>query len=448
MGELDDAGFRELTAADAVPTAVEVTARTSVDFSFTSGEGGAVRSAVAVPESVACFSVGAVTGSVTTSDSPILSLLNGIVGVDLTAISAAGVADIGSARIPLLQLALALGVGELDQLLDLEPITVGRLVLAMATVLERDSANTATVELLNGLATLPVGEVPLRLADILRIDPDAASALQLDVSALQLLTATLFVAGKAKTDGSEGTYANAIGVPSLTLAVPPAAPLIRLTARIGIIEPPTIACGRAAPETEAQSAQIRLYLRGDVLESAMDSLPGEIAGVALAVDLELGRATGQLTAIRCAPSGGVDEAEVNVQTALLHVDVDLAVTLPGLKPTAEVDHAAIGSTAARTVTLSWTDLQAPHSATVPVRAPLASLGLASLVPGLSTDLWVVDKLLLEPLTDLLIRPLLVGIDLVLTPTVNFLGSLLGLDLSGVDVRGEARPNCRFSTLRG
>jgi uncharacterized membrane protein len=454
VGQFVPLGASEL---DAVPTAVRVDAGAGVDFAFAPGRGTATRSAVASPTAVACFSVGAVAASLSSSDSPLLSLLKGIVGVDLTAISAEGIVDIGNVSVPLLALATELGVGSLDELVDLGPITVGDLAVAMAAVLAEDTSNAAVVELLDGIASLPVGQVQLVLGEILSLGPGATSALNLDVGVLDLVTAALFVAGRHTTEGGEDE-SHAIGVPALSVSFPPGpSPLISLSAKVGVIAPPRIACGTPGLNTLAESAQIRVFLSGQVLRSAIDERDGfwdtlaKIAHVKLDLDLALGQATGRLDAVRCGVAGAYDEIDVAVQTALLRADVSLDVeVLWGLinPDPVVIDDATIGTTSTALETLRWQPAPDDTLPSAQVRAPLSSLGLATLVPRVKSGLWLLDILIVNPLVDLIVKPLLQGADAILTPVVNALSRLLGLSLSGADVRGEARPNCNSARLVG
>ncbi|MFI5427313.1 pilus assembly protein TadG-related protein [Aeromicrobium sp. UC242_57] len=209
------------------PTAVKATATSSVDFAFVSGSGTAARSAIATVDPGVCFSVGSFLASLDTNESALNSILGGIISADLRVLSPAGVATVRGIEVPLLGIATELGVGTADALLALPQLTVARFITAMAAVLTRQG-NTAQANFLNAIA-LRVPTANLNLADILSIAPGNNSALNLNVSVLELLGASLFVAN--------GTHA--IAIPDLGLNLG----LLNVAAKATIIAPPKTACG-------------------------------------------------------------------------------------------------------------------------------------------------------------------------------------------------------------
>lgn len=453
LGQIDANGvFTELTALTARPTAVEVSAETDVDFTFVGGSGGAIRSAVAVPGSVACISVGAVAASLDTNQWPLSRLLGSIVGeADLDVLSPGGVLDLKSLRVPLLGVAAELEVATVDELVSVPGLTIGRFVLAVAEVLQDSEGRTAGVKLLEGIAALDVGNVALTLGDILDIAPGSDAALNLHANAFELVQAALFVAGK---DDNPEDVENAIAVPGVSVAVPPppATALVELETRISIVEPPTIACGPADGTTTARNAQLRLHLTGALLSKAGWPLGLRllVRDIDVHLRLDLGVAEARLDRVTCASGapGAVDNVVLSGTTAILETELVLELELLAglLRPEIGVGPTtSVAQTTFQEQSLSFS-ADGPRP-TKTVSAELTSLGLGSVTPTVRTGLWLIDAVLGD-LLGLVVRPLIAGLDLVLTPLVNLLTSTLGIDLASVRLAGESLPDCNFATLRG
>lgn len=314
MGYLDASGGFTSVPYPTVPTAVRVTASTSVDFSFAPGSGGASRTAVAETRSNTCFSVGSFLLGLDTSAGTLTSLLNPILGdTSLTAVSYRGLANADVSLLELIE-APSLDVGTLDGLLSAGDITVGDLMLASAEALQNrgDSDSLAAATLLNQLvSTTVVGNVVVDIADIIDLTTAGDGALDADLNVLDLIGGALTVA-----NGS-----NFVGVPALNLSLPN---LANATSSVSIIEAPHLACGGAG--AEASTAQVQVNASGTVGRTLAIPLGGTVTiGGPLSLSAMLGSATATLGDVSCDP----DIIPITTDTALSSLTQSLSLGVTG-----------------------------------------------------------------------------------------------------------------------
>lgn len=432
LGKVDAmTGVFSVVGPSEVPTAVRVTAGTSVKFTFVSGSGQTARSAIATVDAQACFVIGGYAAALNSAQSPLLRALD-VAGVDLTVIGSGGIAAIDSATVPLLGLATALGVGTPAELTNLN-VSLLTFVKAAATAI--GSSNTAAVTALNALALELSGLPPMKVGDILGLESGDNSALGLGVNALDLITAALFIAGKG----------HAVAIPGVTINLPGLATLGIVST---IIEPPKIACGRPGKAT-AHSAQIRLALDGDVLKV----LTG-LANAKLHVGVTVADAVGTLSSIRCNVVGAGPKLVVDTSSGVAGVDVGLTAKLSLLLATAKLDvQVGPSSVAPRGPQPLTLQFAAPPSTALPKTAMtggLTSLGLSSLDPKvtLTPDLLGLLSGVLDLVLSGVLTPILAALDSTLATLLSPVLDLVGIRLGGAEVSAAGMPSCNSPQLNG
>jgi len=427
LGFVDEATgqFSEAAPGDR-PNAVRAIAATTVGFSFVQGEAETSRSAIARLDPAACFSVGSFAASLASSDSPLLSLVNEALGINLTVLSADGIATLREAEVPLLALASELNVGGAEELLDAD-VTLGQFAAALATVLNQ-SGNTVAAELLNSAIGSKVNAVPgtFKIGEILDLGAGEGAALDVGANVLELVGAGLLVA-------SQG---NAVTLPaSITI------PLIAtLEVSLKIIEPPQIACGRPG-EATARAAQVELSLDGEILK-----VVSGVINPRLSVDIGVAAASGTLASIECGSSTTGHQISVDATSGLVTTDVEVALrVLLGGSVKIEVGP---GMAAQRDESIPLV-FEPPPSTALPsgtISGQLSSLGLAGLSPRVTTS-GLIGGLLGGILSGLL-TPVLGAVDTLLTPALNPILKLLGVELGGAEVVAAGRPSCDAPKLVG
>ncbi|MBV7502276.1 TadG family pilus assembly protein [Achromobacter sp. ACM05] len=175
----------------------------------------------------------------------------------LDVLDAAGLANVNITPAGLLEalglpLSAVAGVGTPEQLAALNTLTLGQLLNATLSVIDKQATATADVALLRNAINTVLAVMPLNLPvkllgdggvlDLHVAGGDARAALQAEVNALNVLETALVIA-------------NGSNLINLGLSVP----LLGLDARVRIVEPPSVGVGGVG--TQAISAGIRVYLR-------------------------------------------------------------------------------------------------------------------------------------------------------------------------------------------
>ncbi|MEU4418766.1 hypothetical protein [Nocardia salmonicida] len=253
LGELDlDTGEFEEVGPAFPPTAVKITSSSSVNYLLRSGEGATSRWAVAQSTQIGCFSVGSVLLNLETSNS---ALLNPLLG-NLLGTSALGYNGLAAANIELLDLVAALEVGTPQEMAEMS-VTAGEFFVALGKVLAQQG-DTIRLGLLESITAQVDPLQQFSLGDIFSIGQGAEDAVGAKLNLLQLVEATAFLA-----DGD-----HAVTVPGLVLAVPGVTSLVTT---LEIIESPRIYCGEANTGKKAETAQVTLHVRGNLVGSACGS---------------------------------------------------------------------------------------------------------------------------------------------------------------------------------
>ncbi|MBD7952828.1 hypothetical protein H9654_01315 [Stenotrophomonas sp. Sa5BUN4] len=253
----------------------------------------------------AVFSVGSQLLRVD-GNTPLGSTLK-LVGVDLDQTTLLGYDGLAQARVTPGGLLQALGIpvdanisiGDFNALLAAHKVSLGRLVDATASVLARSGVAGADLRLLrNALATkLDLDALAVQLgsdasgsglfAKVTAPDGSASSALQADVSALDLLTTGITIA----SDG-RGVSINQLNLLGDAVSV-----------RTGVVEPPSIGIGGVG--ATAYNAQVRVVADVDtngirILGLGLGQLLGNLGiRVKLPVHADVTNAMGTLVSLQC-----------------------------------------------------------------------------------------------------------------------------------------------------
>lgn len=451
--------------AGQAPNGVVVIAGASVGFAFGGVTGitsaDVQRSAVAVAEESACFSIGSYAARLDTSSSALLNpILEGVLGggINLDVLSYNGIVD---ADVSLLDLAIGLGLGSVDELLAAN-VNAGDLLIAAANVLQADG--TSDVNVLN-LVAAQLGGLTVSLGDLVSAEPGTGAAETATINALDLLAGTVLVA-----NGS-----SALSIPELAANLPLTG--TDLTTSLSIIEKARQRCGKRGGT--ADTAQVALSV-GGTLASLPDVL-GLTAAATADIGVNVASARGTLTDIICGSETAADPSGEDVQVtsgvvgASTSVTVDLSgnvlgATVPGLDALASITlsgrvtlTAATGDpSTVRTAEIRVPNTPAEWGEAYPVGSGDLGLNTAQVDADWESGPTVTVKLLGIPivlnanqtaalLTDVLsalvssvVDPLLTAVnDSLLRPLFD----LLGLNVGGADVFGQ-RPYCSHPSLVG
>jgi uncharacterized membrane protein len=293
--------------AQAAATAVQVQTTGNVAFFFAPGSVTPAATAVWTggPAETG-VSIGTTLASFNTANSALLNpLFSGLLGgsVDLTAVGYQGLAG---ANVTLGQLAAALNIGSVSQLLTTQ-ITYGQLLTAEAKALgtgPQGATVTAEIAALNGLvATAAGGSFPttFSIGQLINVaDPGAGSAADISSNVLGLITAGAEIA--------QGTGANAkaINIPNVDLGL---AGLTTTNVSASVIQPPQMAYGPVGTSATTSQVQVALTMTVDVPLVATVTIP-------LTVTAASGTAT--IAQITC-PGSTPPEFSVDTQALTLNL---------------------------------------------------------------------------------------------------------------------------------
>lgn len=309
LGKLASDGSFVAVSAGEVPSAVRVTAHTDVDFGIAPGTGAANRSAVATADESACFSIGSYAARLDTKSSALLDgILEGILGggVNLDVLSYTGIAN---ADVSLLDIALQLGMGSVDELLT-SNVSAATLLIAAADVLTADGVANANI--LN-LVAAAIGGASIAVGDLVALESGAGAAATATINALDLLAGTVLIA-----NGS-----NAISVPALTTNLPLSG--TGLTTSLSLIEKPRTRCGRRG--STADTAQLSASISGTLL-SGQSALGLGVTGTT-SIAITAASARGTLTDIICGSETAADPSgeDVRVTSGAVGASVNLNLSV-------------------------------------------------------------------------------------------------------------------------
>lgn len=472
-GVIDGSGDFDALSPSA-PNAVRVTARGGVSFSFVGGDGAVVRAAVAQAEERACLSVNSYAASLNSGDSWLLStLLGDVLGSDLVLQVLDPDAGLANLNVDLLDwfdvlgplVGVDLNAASFDEIANTR-VSVSRIALAAAEVLERGTGSTAQVTLLRQLAgglDLGVSDIDLTLGDLLELDTAGSAAVDLGLNVLDLVAAGIAVAN--------GENVVAANLPiNLTVPEDAGGPLagqgISLSVGLKVGQKEVVSCAR-----EVESSQISLVLAGNL---ANVNLGLARASIPLRIEVDLAKVVAERQKIRCTPRGR--EIDLRVASSLLGLDLNLGVLdhpefdddpllvnllgilgLEGLNVFKGSVRAYTGTPPLRPAVDRVLAIEdGDYSAQIP--ASTTGLGLPAIYTD--TELRLIDNLplvdgilnsvvtpLLDPVLDalleLVVNPLIRTVDTwLLAPLLD----LLGLNLAGGAVRANPLVECGLPVL--
>lgn len=282
-------------AASTPLNALQVVVSQPVSFLFLVGQTRTLTAtATAQATNIRSFSLSTSVASL--SGGMINGLLNALLNTNLN-LDVASYQGLATAQIKLLDLATALGVSSMNDLLNAQ-VTVAQLAKAMATVLGQGNIVSANVtNALNTIASVSTGTTTIHLGNtssqngLLAVglgDPQAAATAT--VNALDVLMAAAEIAN--------GTSAINLGA-ALNLS-----PIASVTAQAQVIQPPVIAVGEAGTypngsyRTSAHSAVVRLYLNVALLNLSIP-LVATINALNLPIYIEVGQGNAYLQTTQC-----------------------------------------------------------------------------------------------------------------------------------------------------
>lgn len=417
---------------------VSATSPHTNQFPFVSNGESVTRRAIAGNQPEAEFSVGSTLASVDTQKSfldPVLgSMLGGAAALNLSAVSYSGLVA-GNVSLEALQTQLLSAypaVGTPTGLLN-TPIKVADLFTATATVLHNQP---------NALAEAEVNHIPISLIPNLKTvtlgklislsQPGNDSALATTLNVFNIVTGSAEVAN--------GT--NFVSVPGMTANVPGVA---TVSTSLYAIQPAQSARGPVG--TEAQNSQVKVRLHVDLLPITVVLTS---VTVKLDIDFSAGSAKGVLTAIQCATA----PASISISPTTSGAGIGLAGTiLPPVGGTLT----ATGTVAATAPPASPLNYLYPTQFQPPVGpAPFSRhVGAATLKLSPSSPLSVSGSGgVLAPAVALVVQPLLptifTTVDAVISPLLQPVLQVLGLDLASADISAidifPTPPSCGGPTL--
>ena len=284
---------------------VEATLPVTPFFGFARFDGiNATAIAASQGQPIAAFSVGSSLLNIDPS-SPLGTLLGTALGssLGLQLLSYNGIANANISLLGLVK-ALPVDIGTVNSVLTTQ-VTVTDLLTAYVNALSQSSsASTIDLAFVNqqvAAIELQLGNIPINLGQILNVDAtteDPNVALNVDVNALDILSAVVLAA-----DG-----ANAVALPATSISIPGVA---TISLALSIVEPPQIGVGGVG--TVAHTAEIRLDLDVTALSTPIN---GQQL-LDLPLYLEVAPTDGTITAIECnvPGSGGANSDSVTITAA-------------------------------------------------------------------------------------------------------------------------------------
>lgn len=421
-----DSGVFVPTTGTGIPNAVQITASARVDYVLRQGDLATSRSAIGMNEKTACIAVGSYAAQVKSNSS---SLLSALVGdkLGINVVSYQGLADV---NFMLSQLAVQLGVGDVDGLATVDRIAVGDFYLAIAEVL-RANGNTAAANLVGGTLRANVSSLPpIDLGGLVSVHNPGDAVLDARMNVLDMVSGAAFLA-----DGD-----NFVSIPALSVNVNPSGlSSTNLTlSDVKVIQTPVVSCGRLG--TKAYNSQIELTFGGTLASIAIPNPGIALATVTGTISLKttVALAEGTLTEIDCKQGTPTnpDKVTVGTHTQLLRPELTLGLSVkPLLLP-------AVPLTVSVRSAEQFTDI--PVVVNLPpnvqhMDAGASKLEGATITMGPSSLLSTV----LNAVTSSIVTPVAKGIDSMINGSLR---NVLGIDVASADVFAFPRPQCRSSRL--
>ncbi|MBZ5733173.1 pilus assembly protein TadG-related protein [Nocardioides sp. TRM66260-LWL] len=449
-------GSISITTAEDIPSATRVTAGTRLAFAFAPGTGAANRSSVAVTDSSACFQIGTYAAAVRSGSSTLLNPLLSAINSNLN-LTAAGYSGLASTAIDLSDLAVALGVGTVDQLAT-TTVSYRSFYLALAQVLTKNG-QTANVTLLNTLAASVSSTATFAIGSLLALGTGSNAAVSASTNLLDLVAGSAFL-----INGS-----NLVSLPVST-SLPG---LATATAQVKVIQNIMKYCGRiGAQETTATppgTSQASVTLSSNLAGSTI-TIPlvgtvsaGSPSGRPVQIAVNLAPTSATLTSVRCLSGSSTAQGlTLAMDNGLLTSSISVplrvqgSVSLAGLVGLVSVD-----ITTNVTVSTQVSPTSTTFTITIPPQAfdTVYSTGTGDLTLGSTTakvGTAVTATLLglpitlstaqldsiLNPVISSVVSPLITGVNSALVAPLT---NLLGVRVGGADVIVDSTPPLSCST---
>ncbi|WP_232231919.1 TadG family pilus assembly protein [Burkholderia sp. WSM2230] len=318
-----NAGQSYFAASGSPINALQVVVSRPVPFLFLIGQTRELSaSAVAQATNVRAFSLS--TSIASLSGGLLNGLLNALLGSNVN-LDVGSYQGLATAQVKLSDLAAALGVASMSQLLQTQ-VTVAQLATAMATALGQGNAASASVSSgLNTIANASTGSTKVNLGDttgtsgLLAIglaNPEAAASATINALDALMIAAEI----------AHGSSAVNLGT-ALNMS-----PVANVTAQARILKPPVIAIGEAGtypdgtPRTSAHSASVQVYLNVQLvnvnvgLGSGFPSLVN-VSLLNLPIYLEVAPGTADLQTTQCSTQKATSYSWISVTPGLLSLCV-------------------------------------------------------------------------------------------------------------------------------
>ncbi|MEQ5838156.1 pilus assembly protein TadG-related protein [Paraburkholderia acidicola] len=444
--------------------AAQVTVSQSVPYFFFGPARALSATATAQATNIGAFSL--TTSLAQLSGGAINGLLNSLLGTSLS-LSVASYQGLAATQVTLQNLAVALGVGSISELLNAK-VTVGQLATALLVAAGQGTALSASVSTALGtiVAAIPPG-TQISISSILSLglgDPQAGASASIGV------LDALIVAAEVANGSSTIDLGAALNL----------GPIATVSAQAKVIEPPIIAVGEAGlypngkPRTTAHSAQVRVYLNIQLLQLNLGIV--SISALSLPIYIEAANGTAYLQSTQCSTSKATSQSVVVARAGVATICVgnDAAGNLTNTSTTTSclqpvpISHinvlgipllgAAVGDPSQTPPTGLLLQLQAPQSTTLTFNAVVGdgddyqstnvnAVGgavngiLTQVVSQLATSVYVTvlgipligSNSLLSPLLSgvlgivaTLLSPVLNSLDAILVPLLQVLGVQIGV----------------------
>lgn len=264
-------------ASPASDTAVRVQVSAPVKYAFSPGSGTPSATGYWMSTAFAGVSVGSTLASVSSQQSLVGPLLNGLFGLDLSAVGYQGLATSNVTMGQLLRAVpaanIGLTAGTVSQLLGAQ-LSYADLIQLTATALSQNTTDptaAANAAFLDGLVSAVeglnlTGTVSLGQLIYLAV-PGTASAADASLNVLALITADAEVA-----NGNQAVAVSLAGT-GIVLPLPTGATMVGVSAQASVVSPPVVAYGPVG--TTARTSQVAISVDEEV------TLPVSLAGVGL-----------------------------------------------------------------------------------------------------------------------------------------------------------------------
>lgn len=444
FGKMNSAsGAFSTVGAEDIPSAVRITASTSVGFGFVPGASDTHGIAIATSaDPNLCFSIGTKTLALNTAQSALSPLLDDLLRVNIEAVGYQGIVNLRNASVPLADVLVELKLGSVDEVLSTN-VSLVKFIAATATVLGKEDPVQAQL-----LEAIEIGrdELELTVGDIVDLGTNSdLGSLSADINVFDLITAGVIAAN--------GREAIGVSIPGV--------------AELKITEPPKSACGRKG--AFAQSAQVRLDVDTGLNPAYLP------VGARLQTRLEVGAGKATLDGMECDPDEAVFSAETGVADLLFPEGTDstlkltvskneflqgipqpikgLLWTLLLLVPELDIDVDIQGNVISRTdeVTFDYPpDGSVPAPISVPRGGGARLINFSALDVGLSASNapWIVTGIidivgaLVGGLTEGVLKPLVNGLlSPILSPPLQGILDTLGVRLGVADLNVHGPPEC-------